>query len=94
LGLFDDERTALHQPAAQLFNRLLRPGFGLGLDESKAARTTGLPIHGHADAADFDLLREKDLFQLLLVDVVGEVPYEKARSHKLLPLLLSSHCSR
>jgi hypothetical protein len=82
----------LHQPAAQLLDGLLGTGFGFGFDESEATRAPGFAIHRDADTANLDLLGLEDLFQLLLVDVVGEVSYEKARSHVLLPSLLLSRC--
>jgi hypothetical protein len=94
LGFLDDDRPALHQPSSQLLDGQLSAGFGFGFDESETARAPGFAIHRDPDTANLDLLRLENLFQLLFVNVVGEVPYEKARSHKLLPLLLSSQGSR
>jgi hypothetical protein len=56
LGLFDDKRPTLHQPAAEFFNGLLGAIIGFCLDESKAARPLGFPIERNAHAADHDIL--------------------------------------
>jgi hypothetical protein len=82
----------LHEPAAQFLDGLLGAILRLGLDESETTRSSRLAIHRDANTANLDILGLEDLFQLLLVDVVGEVPYEKARSHVLLPSLLLSRC--
>jgi hypothetical protein len=66
----------LHQPSAQLLDGLLGTSFGFGFDESEPTRASGFAIHRDADTANLDLLGLEYLFQLLLVDVVGEVPYE------------------
>jgi hypothetical protein len=76
LGFLDDEGTALHQPAGQLFDGLLGASFGLRFDESEPTRAPRFAIHRDADTANLDLLGLENLFQLLFVDVVGEVPYE------------------
>jgi hypothetical protein len=85
LRLFNDQRPALHKPAAKFLDGLFRALVGFGFDESEAAWPLGVPVKRNADAAHDDVLRKENLFQFLLVDVVGEVPYEKARSHELLP---------
>jgi hypothetical protein len=93
LGFLDDERPALHKPAAKFFDGLLGALVGFGFDESETTRTLRVPVKRNANAAHYDVLGLENLFQLLLVDVVREVPYEKARSHELLSSLLLSRCS-
>jgi hypothetical protein len=83
----------LHQPATKLLDGLLGAVFGFRFDKSEPTRASRFAIHRDTDAANLDLLGLENLLQLLLIHVVGEVPYEKARSHGLLPSLLLSRCS-
>ena len=92
LGFLDDERTALHKLPTQLLDGLLGAIFGFRFDEGETTRASGVAIDRDTNAAYLDFLRLENPRQFLLVDVVGEVPYEKARSHELLPLLLLSRC--
>ncbi len=90
MGLLDDKRPALHEPAAKFLDGLLGALIGFGFDESETAWSLRVPVKRNADAAHDDILGKENLFQFLLVDVVGEVSYEKARSHELLSSLLLS----
>jgi hypothetical protein len=97
LRLFDDDGATGDQATGQLLDGRLRARFGLGFDEGEAARPPGFAIHRDADAANLDLLGLEGLPQLLFVDVVGEIPYEKARSHRLPASVLdlaASMCSQ
>jgi hypothetical protein len=81
LGFLDNQRAALNQATAELFDRLLGTVVGCRFNKSETARAAGFALAGHADTADLNTLAGEGLLQLQLGDVVGEVAYEKARSH-------------
>jgi hypothetical protein len=81
LGFFNDQRAALNQVTAEFFDGLLGTVVGCRFNKGETARAASFALAGHSDTADLNTLAGEGLLQFQLGDVVGEVAYEKARSH-------------
>jgi hypothetical protein len=81
LGFFDDDRAALQDLSREFLNRLLGTFVGHSFDKGESARTPAFAVQRDFDITDLDAFGNECIFEVLLVDAVGKIANEEARTH-------------